>query len=638
MNGAPPLSNTLIAGMRPPQPAPQQPPMGGLNQAAGNAPMAKGATDSALMTINQENVVEPGLNTAANMGYQQYANDLMKRLMASLPSTEAIKRAQVARGLMLENVFEHLQPKERSGMDLMTAGITSYDKPIMYGQEGAALATMGRGAAAAKKQYEDEEQKKAMTAYSLVDKEMDQQQKLMADAITKGSKLQQSATGKWIPSPKEPGVFINNVSGERRVISNADALAIRELAGRAMASGKYDSAQEAMDAALQLHYNMMPQGAAAPGQAPAGMVPPRTSGGVPVPPPVASTLPVAPPAAPITAPLPPLAAAAQPPQAAPELTRPAASTPPSTQAAPVPRGYTGEAEVGSIEGFELLRSMMNQASRDGDREKFEALRREMVKSYPTGRPKPTPSQILSGETTAPAWPKTSAQKAEEKSVGEFTVTPQQAVLQGVPYIPNIYDKFTDPKRREEAAKDFQKQWQDWQEKKMPNFQAAGDVEQGLKRFLQLQQVNKGTDAGVYDVLPFVTDIRARMNPSLQEMQTIANKQALSLREAGSGAMSDKDLAIFRQSTIGVDKLPEANEDIAKAQLAGVQRIKDYKRFASKMYEVYRFVDPARIESLWNDYTEANPIYGGTDKKTGRIIINQPISFERWFNQNRKDKE
>ena len=203
-------------------------------------------------------------------------------------------------------------------------------------------------------------------------------------------------------------------------------------------------------------------------------------------------------------------------------------------------------------------------------------------------------------------------------------------------MPSIYEKYTDPKRREEAMAGYQKQWQDWQEKKMPEFQAAGELATGLRRFIDLQDVNKGTDAGVYDVLPFVTDIRTRMNPSLQEMQTISNKQAVKLREAGSGAMSDKDLAVFRQSVIGVDKQPETNRAIAAAQLAGIERIKEYRKFVSKMFEVYRYVDPAKLESLWQEYADANPIYGGTDKKTGEVIINKPIPYARWFNQNRGD--
>ena len=193
MSGNFSLAQSLIAGMgqRPPQP-----PQGGLAQAGGAPPqaMAKQGTDMALAAQNREEVLEPGLDAASNMGYQQYAQKLMQTLTASLPSADATRRAQAARGLMMQNVMETLQPRERSGMDTLAAGISSYDRPVMQGDMGAALAAMGRGVVASKKQFEDEEQKKALAAYSLMDKEMDQQQKLMADALGRQKLLTGGAT------------------------------------------------------------------------------------------------------------------------------------------------------------------------------------------------------------------------------------------------------------------------------------------------------------------------------------------------------------------------------------------------------------------------------------------------------------
>jgi hypothetical protein len=619
MNGAPPpLSNQLITNMRPQQPPPPQ--AGGLEQMNGAPPqMAKQGTDMALAALNREDTLEPGLTGAANIGWQQYVSQMQELLRESLPSQGEIRRSKMARGLLMDNALSSMAPKQYSGMDNMAAGITSYNKPIMQGDLGAALASMGQGAVGARDKFEKHEQAKALASYDMVDKEYDQQQKLMTDAITKGSKLQQQSTGKWVPVTGEPGVFVNNVTSERKVISNADALAIRDLTGKLVASNKFESPQDALDAAIQMHYSMMPQGAAAPGKAPAGLAPPNNAAGAPVPPPMAQN-----PA--MTGQMPPPMA----PQATPELARPSASTP-----ANAPGGLN--VPVGSPEGYDLLRKMMNEASRSGDRQKFDALMVEMRKSYPGGNPtRPSATQVLTGQDQPSRWPQTLEQKREAASATSFTVTPQEAVLQGVPYIPSIYDKFTDPKRREDAAKDFQKQWQEWQEKKMPAFQAAGEAGTDLKRFLDLQAVNKGTDAGVYDVLPFVTDIRSRMNPHLQEMQSISNKLALKMREAGTGAMSDKDLAVFQQSTIGVDKKPEANANMIALAQANLARVDAYRKFASKMNEVYRFVDPSKIDSLWKEYANANPIYGGTDKKTGQVIINKPVPAERWFNQNRKD--
>jgi hypothetical protein len=87
MNGAPPLSNQLITNMRPPMPQqpPAQPPAGGLAQAGAPPQMAKQGTDMALASLNREEMLEPGLTGAAQIGWQQYARQLQQQLMETLP-------------------------------------------------------------------------------------------------------------------------------------------------------------------------------------------------------------------------------------------------------------------------------------------------------------------------------------------------------------------------------------------------------------------------------------------------------------------------------------------------------------------------------------------------------------------------
>jgi hypothetical protein len=84
----------------------------------------------------------------------------------------------------MENALSSLSPREYSGMDMMAAGITSHNKPIMQGDLGSALASMGRGAVGARRDFEKNEQAKALASYDLVDKDFDQQQKLMADSLS----------------------------------------------------------------------------------------------------------------------------------------------------------------------------------------------------------------------------------------------------------------------------------------------------------------------------------------------------------------------------------------------------------------------------------------------------------------------
>jgi hypothetical protein len=432
-------------------------------------------TQSAVAQQQRADFIEPAIAGAADLGWRQFSQKLMDILGEGMPSADAIKRSKEQRAELLQNAIGSLRPEEPSWLDAAVMGIGSYGKPVEQGQVGAALGAMGAGAVRARQEMQTREQQKAATAFGLADKEFDQQQKLMADGLSKGQKFQQQATGKWVPSPKEPGVFVNNVTGERRVMSDADALAIRDLTGKMMTAKYHDSPQDAMDAAIQTHFGIMPKGAAAPSPAPAGIGTPRSSTGTPTPPPVAIQNPAAtgqmpPPVAP-----PAVAEPVRPPASTPvNALAPAVSPPPVNGMLPsvtpkINRPELVEGEVGTLEGFEFLRKALNEASRSGDRQKFDALMKEMQKIYPNGKDSigagtPPLTQQLTGNPSN--WPMTSSQKAESKSSAEFTVTPQEAVLQGVPYMPSVYEKYTDPKRREEAMAGYQKQWQDWQEKKI----------------------------------------------------------------------------------------------------------------------------------------------------------------------------
>lgn len=377
MSGNFSLAQSLIAGMgqRPPQPP--QPPQGGLAQAGGAPPqaMAKQGTDMALAAQNREEVLEPGLDAASNMGYQQYAQKLMQSLTASLPSADAMRRAQAARGLMMQNVMETLQPRERSGMDTLAAGISSYDKPVMQGDMGAALAAMGRGAVASKKQFEDEEQKKALAAYSLMDKEMDQQQKLMADALGRQKLLTGGATPELFTLPDGTPVYKSGTRlvyigkdgkpvewlGAEKTVIGGDTLLGRHaslvgmLTKEYLERGEYKTLEEATQAAKREADRLM-----------AGVQQQQGVG--------------------------------------PRPQTPAAGTP-SAKATPA---EWFEIDASSPEAFDMLRSKIAERSKAGDRQAVTALQTEMQKQFPNGRPVTAPTDM----------PKKSARLSEgEKGYG-----------------------------------------------------------------------------------------------------------------------------------------------------------------------------------------------------------------------------
>jgi hypothetical protein len=192
----PSLVHSMLAGMgqQPPQQIPPQPPAaGGLGQMG-----AKQSTEAALQQQNRDDYQLPGLDGAAAFGNQQFSRYLQQQLMQGLPSQSEMQRARTARGLLMQNVLEGLAPQEYSGMDNFAAGITSYQKPIMRGEEGAALAAMGSGAVQAKRQFQDMERKKAATAYGVVDSELDQQQKTITDAMGRMKSLTGNATPEFM--------------------------------------------------------------------------------------------------------------------------------------------------------------------------------------------------------------------------------------------------------------------------------------------------------------------------------------------------------------------------------------------------------------------------------------------------------
>lgn len=164
----------------------------------GTAPMAKQSTDVALQQQNRDEYQLPGLDGAAAFGNQQFSQYLQQQLMQGLPSQSEMQRARAARGLLMQNVLETLAPQRASGLDIAAEGIGSYDRPIMAGQEGAALAAMGRGTLAAKRQLQDAERKKAVSAYGLVDSELDQQQKTITDAMGRMKSLTGNATPEFV--------------------------------------------------------------------------------------------------------------------------------------------------------------------------------------------------------------------------------------------------------------------------------------------------------------------------------------------------------------------------------------------------------------------------------------------------------
>ena len=104
--------------------------------------------------------------------------------------------------------------------------------------------------------------------------------------------------------------------------------------------------------------------------------------------------------------------------------------------------------------------------------------------------------------------------------------------------------------------------------------ASGAARDGT-RFLDL---NKRTGTGEIWALPGLGEVRGALDPRYSEMQSLTNRMAPAQRQAGSGAMSDKDVALFKRSVPNTDFPGPVNANIVKRLQDEAKRKGDYASF------------------------------------------------------------
>ncbi len=106
-------------------------------------------------------------------------------------------------------------------------------------------------------------------------------------------------------------------------------------------------------------------------------------------------------------------------------------------------------------------------------------------------------------------------------------------------------------------------------------QSAGGAARDGGRFLDL---NKRTGTGEIWALPGLGEVRGALDPRYSEMQSLTNRMAPAQRQAGSGAMSDKDVALFKRSVPNTDFPGPVNANIVKRLQDEAKRKGDYASF------------------------------------------------------------
>lgn len=100
------------------------------------------------------------------------------------------------------------------------------------------------------------------------------------------------------------------------------------------------------------------------------------------------------------------------------------------------------------------------------------------------------------------------------------------------------------------------------------------VMNGIQQFMALNA--EATTGGAANNIPLISDVNRVGRPRIQQMEAITSMLAPMLRQAGSGAMSDRDLANFRRSIPNVQNTAAANRQIGERLVRGYRRMQEYE--------------------------------------------------------------
>lgn len=141
-------------------------------------------------------------------------------------------------------------------------------------------------------------------------------------------------------------------------------------------------------------------------------------------------------------------------------------------------------------------------------------------------------------------------------------------------------------------------------------QTAQSLRADASRFKRL---NEDVSTGGLGGLPVIRDVRAMVDPKVGEMKAIVEKMTPAMREAGSGAMSDRDVQMYRASVVGLDKLGPTNSALATVIDAGARRSGDYTAFKNEWAR--RNNTLVGSQEAWQAYAEDNPLFEGGETGT-----------------------
>lgn len=182
------------------------------------------------------------------------------------------------------------------------------------------------------------------------------------------------------------------------------------------------------------------------------------------------------------------------------------------------------------------------------------------------------------------------------------------ISNGYPGMNNPFDK----KRLETRAKNM--------DENIANSQSLIDTYNKAEALLNKNSFDTG---GISDILAPVT---TRFNKDAADFQAEVNKIVPTMRPAGSGSTSDRDMAIFEKATFGFDKPKQTNLNIIKGRRA-VEENNIAKEELLAEYVTSGMGTLSDFDKEWRRYLNANPIFGDDE---GNTLNKNRVSAYDWF--------
>lgn len=126
----------------------------------------------------------------------------------------------------------------------------------------------------------------------------------------------------------------------------------------------------------------------------------------------------------------------------------------------------------------------------------------------------------------------------------------------------------------------------------------------------------------------ISDLMQAGSFKTTELKALTDRIAPLMRRPGSGASSDTDVKMFKNSVVNVNNTPEANKRFAQGAVAMAKRNQEYIDFLNQAITPSDPQSRQKANQLWGLYKNDEPLF---DEKTGAVLPSRP--FSEWLQEN-----